>query len=418
MTTTAIREPQPDRVDADVQALARLTDTARPGYTRTAYTDLDLAGRDWATRQMRALGLDTRTDAAGNVIGVLAGERPELGAIMTGSHLDTVDGGGRFDGIVGFVGALEAVRLLAESGTHLQHDLVIVSFFNEEPNRYGLSCVGSRALAGRLTGEHLALRDDDGVHFADALTAAGVDVNGLDSARLRPGQLAAFLELHIEQGPLLEELGCQVGLVTSITGVSRFRALFAGRRGHAGTTPMSRRADAGCAAAASVLAVERIASTHDHARGTTGSVTFSPDAVNVISDAADVRGELRSPDGEWLEHAMATLTRTVTAESASRSVTVEVDWLSHERPVPMDGSLGHILSDTIGVLGYDQARLYSGAEHDAAVMASICPTGMLFVPSHDGLSHCPQEWTDPADIFAGIHTLTTALAAADRQRLD
>lgn len=409
-----VAEPQASRLQADLDSVSEFTDRSVPGWTRTALSPWDRVARVWAQRQLRDLGLATWVDAAGNVLGRWPGTDPTLPALMTGSHLDTVEGGGRFDGVVGFAGGVETVRVLQESDVRLRHDLIVASFFNEEPNRFGLSCIGSRAMTGRLTAEHLRLVDSQGGTFGTALTTCGLDIGNLGSARLTPDQVGLFLELHIEQGPMLEEQESQIGLVTSITGVSRFRALFHGRRGHAGTTPMDRRADAGCAAAGTVLAVEQIGSAHDHSRGTTGFVAFTPEAVNVISDLAEVRGELRSPVGEWLADARSQLEDRAHEEGARRSVEVDLDWLSHEHPVRMGDDVLALLDSVVRGLGYRQSRLYSGAEHDAAVMAGLCPTGMVFVPSRGGLSHCPEEWTDIEAITAGVHVLAQAMVAADR----
>jgi len=406
-------EPSAERVEADLAALAALTDRDRPGWTRMALTEAELEGRQWALRQLRDLGLRTRADAAGNVIGVLEGSSAGAGALMTGSHTDTVDGGGRFDGVVGFVGALEAVRLIKESGRTLRHDLVVADFFGEEPNRFGLSCVGSRALAGRLTPAHLDLTDAAGQRFGAALAQSGIDAGRAVRARLEPGYVRAFIELHVEQGPVLERAGSQVGLVTSITGVTRFRALFTGVRGHAGTTAMPDRRDAGCAAAGTVLAVERIASAHEHARGTTGSVLFTPDAVNIVTGQAELTGELRSPDGDWLGYAREELLGAARAESAGRGVQLDWQWLPSEPPVPLDGTLLGVCQRATSRLGYQAALMYSAAEHDAAVLAALGPAAMIFIPSRDGRSHCPEEWTDTGDVLAGVHALTECLLSAD-----
>jgi N-carbamoyl-L-amino-acid hydrolase len=405
--------PSAERVEADLAALAALSDRSRPGWTRVALTTVEAEGRQWALRQLRDLGLRTRTDAAGNVFGVLEGSSAGAGALMTGSHTDTVDGGGRFDGVVGFVGALEAVRLIRESGRTLRHDLVVADFFGEEPNRFGLSCVGSRALAGRLTPAHLDLTDAGGQRFGAALSRAGIDAGRLSEARLDPGYVRAFIELHVEQGPVLERAGSQLGLVTSITGVTRFRALFSGERGHAGATAMRDRHDAGCAAAGTVLAVERIASVHEDSRGTTGSVLFTPDAVNVVTGQAELTGELRSPDGSWLSQAREELLGAARDESAGRGVRLDWQWLPSEPPVPLDVSLVGLCQRATARLGYRASLMYSAAEHDAAVLAGLGPAAMIFVPSRDGRSHCPEEWTDTSDVLAGVHALAECLITAD-----
>jgi len=405
--------PSAERVEADLAALAALSDPSRPGWTRMALTEIEREGRQWARRQLRDLGLDTRTDAAGNVIGVLEGSSAGAGALMTGSHTDTVDGGGRFDGVVGFIGALEAVRLIRESGRTLRHDLVVADFFGEEPNRFGLSCVGSRALAGRLSPAHLDLTDAAGQRFGAALEQGGIDPGRLGQARLDPGYVRAFIELHVEQGPNLERAGSQLGLVTSITGVTRFRALFTGERGHAGATAMRDRHDAGCAAAGTVLAVERIASGREDSRGTTGSVLFTPDAVNVVTGQAELTGEMRSPDGEWLSYAREELLGAAQAESDRRGVQLDWQWKPSEPPVPLDGTLLGLCQRATARLGYRQSLMYSAAEHDAAVMAALGPAAMIFVPSRDGRSHCPEEWTDTSDVLAGVHALAECLLTAD-----
>jgi N-carbamoyl-L-amino-acid hydrolase len=405
--------PSAERVAADLAALAAISDRSRPGWTRIALTEAEREGRHWALRQLRDLGLETRMDAAGNVIGVLEGSSAGAGALMTGSHTDTVDGGGRFDGVVGFIGALEAIRLIRESGRTLRHDLVVADFFGEEPNRFGLSCVGSRALAGRLSPAHLDLTDAAGQRFGAALEQAGLDAAHLDRARLDPGYVRAFIELHVEQGPHLERAGSQIGLVTSITGVTRFRALFTGERGHAGATAMRDRHDAGCAAAGTVLAVERIASAREDSRGTTGSVLFTPDAVNVVTGQAELTGEMRSPDGEWLSYARRELLDAAQAESDRRGVHLDWQWQPSEPPVPLDGTLLGLCQRATARLGYRQSLMYSAAEHDAAVMAALGPAAMIFVPSRDGRSHCPEEWTHTSDILAGVHALAECLITAD-----
>ncbi|MFC9223810.1 M20 family metallo-hydrolase [Streptomyces hygroscopicus] len=417
---TMVRDAVPlrERIDTDMKELAEIVDGSQPGWTRTALSEADTAGRRWALRRMRAAGLEAHIDPAGNVIGRLPGRDPAAGAILTGSHTDTVAGGGRFDGNVGFVGALEAVRALREADRRLDHDLVVVNFFSEEPNDFGLSCVGSRALTGQLTQEHLALTDDRGNRYADALTVGGIDPAEMTRARLDAATVRAFLELHIEQGPVLEEQGAQIGLVSTITGLARFRALFHGRRDHAGTMPMASRQDAGCAAAGTVLAVERIASAHEHGRGTIGSVTFTPEAVNIVSDRAEVFGELRSPEREWLEYAQKALLGAAGDEASRRGVTLDFSWLPSKEPADMSPALLDVCTDVVAGLGYSHSRMYSGAEHDAAIMAQFCPTAMIFVPSHDGRSHCPEEWTDSDDILAGVHALTESITRVDSAAFD
>lgn len=411
-------QPVAERIGDDLAALARLTDSSAPGWTRPAFTELDVAGRQWVATQMRDVGLEVTEDSAGNIIGRLAGQRPELGAIATGSHTDTVEGGGRFDGNVGVTGALEAVRLLRENDILLDHDLLVIDFFNEEPNRWGTSCLGSRALTGTLPKDYFERLSKDGEALGDALGRSGIDAASmLDAATfVQRANVKAFVELHVEQGPVLQRVGSQIGIVTSITGVSRFEALFRGRQDHAGTTSMLDRRDAGCAAAGVVLAVERIAEGYETGRGTTGQVLFTPDAVNVVSEEAVITGEFRSPDDEWLSYAQTQLQQAAAKEGARRDVEVSLDWLPNQGSVPMADELLTALESTASQLDLVASKLYSGAEHDAAIMARIAPTAMVFVPSVDGRSHCPEEFTELSDIAAGTAVLANALIEIDRVR--
>lgn len=403
----------PERIADDLTSLEAIVDPDSAGWTRSALTETDVAGREWIRRRMIDAGLETRIDPAGNVIGRLAGSRGDGRAIMTGSHTDTVEGGGRYDGNVGVTAALEAVRTLRESATVLAHDLLVVDFFSEEPNRFGLSCVGSRALMGDLTRAHLERLDPRGERFGDHLVSAGIDPARIRDAALDTSQVTAFVELHIEQGPYLELQGSDIGLVTSITGIRRFRAAFQGRRDHAGTTPMDRRQDAGCAAAGSVLAIERIASAHRDGRGTTGLVTFAPDAVNVVTERAELWGEFRSPDLGWLAGAGDAFHEAAENESVARGVELELEWLPSEEPAVMAAPLLDLTSTVVDRLGLTQSRLYSGAEHDAAIIAKKIPTTMIFIPSQDGRSHCPEEFTAAADIVDGATVLLNTLIALD-----
>jgi len=405
--------PLVERIELDLETLAGIVDPDRSGWTRTALTEIDTAGRHEVLRMMRGAGMRAGIDGAGNVIGRLLGRRPGR-SIMVGSHTDTVDGGGRFDGNVGVVGAVEMVRAFREADIELDHDLVVVAFFSEEPNRFGLSCIGSRALTGQLTADHLALSDGSGTRFGDVLGDARLEAGGLLGAAMDLSTVDAFVELHIEQGPHLEATGSQIGLVETITGISRFRALFGGRRDHAGTTPMNLRHDAGCAAAGTVLAVERIASASVHGKGTTGHVTFTPEAINVVTEHAEMAGEFRGPDAEWLTRAQESLATAAADEGAMRGVGVELEWLPLQAPVPMSGRLIDTCAAAVDELGYRRSTLFSGAEHDAAIMARVLPTAMLFVPSAGGRSHCPEEWTELGDITAGTTALALTIIRIDR----
>ena len=413
--TREVRAPEPERLEHDWSELSRLRDDSEPGWTRQTFSEPERESRHWVAARMRAAGLDVRIDAIGNVIGELAGTVPGLPALAVGSHTDTVPGGGRFDGVIGVLGAIEAVRLLRESGRRLSHPLRVVDYYNEEPNRFGLSCLGSRALAANLTADHLALTDDDGRTLAETLIADGRDPSAIASCAWRPGEIAASLELHIEQGPVLEREGATLGVVTAIAGIARLRAVFTGRRDHGGTMPMGLRRDASCTAAGTVLAIERIAAAGAGSVGTVGEIRLTPEAPNVVTEHALVTAEFRSPDAEWFAHAREQLEAAVAQEAAPRGVAARVDWLPPEPPTAMDPFIQDLLAEGISRLGHEARRLYSGAGHDAVQLARLAPAGMIFTPSRDGRSHTPEEWTDLADVVAGVHALTEGLLLLDER---
>jgi N-carbamoyl-L-amino-acid hydrolase len=414
--TPDVRFPDTARLTLDLEEIAGLVDSSRPGWSRVAMTEVDTDSRHWVAERMRSAGLEVRIDGIGNVIGTLAGTGAARRAIVIGSHTDTVDGGGRYDGIVGVLGAIEVARLLQESGIRLHHDLRVVDFYNEEANRFELSCLGSRALAGSLTGEHLSATDDTGRTLGAALEAAGWS-DPLSGTRWSPDEVLGFLELHIEQGPVLEREGLPLGVVTSIAGISRFRTLFSGRRDHAGTMPMALRHDAGCAAAGVVLAVERIASRAAEAVGTVGSVTFTPEATSVVTESALVTAEFRSPDPGWFTLAREQIAEAAASEAAARGLGHEVTWLPWERPTAIDPRLADGIGRSIERLGHPAARLYSGAGHDGVQMARLGPIGMIFIPSQDGRSHCPEEYTGITDIAVGVHALAQSVLTLDKEGL-
>jgi N-carbamoyl-L-amino-acid hydrolase len=411
-----LRDPESQRIEEDLGDLAKLRHPDLAGWSRPTFTDVEQESRRWVAARMRAAGLEVKVDGIGNLIGVLPGQAHSRRAIVVGSHTDTVEGGGRFDGTVGVLGALETVRLLRESGILLQHDLRVVDYFNEEPNRFGLSCLGSRALAANLGPEHLAIADDEGVTLAAELQKQGLDPAAIPGCAWSADEVLASVELHIEQGPILEQRQVGLGVVTAIAGIARLRAVFRGRRDHAGTRPMSLRQDAGCSAAGTILAIERIAASGADAVGTVGEVRFAPAATNVVSEAALLTAEFRSPDPGWFVLAREQLEQAVSQESQRRGVRGRVDWLPPEPPTAMDPGLSDLIAEAIADLGHDALRLYSGAGHDAVQMARLGPAGMIFIPSKDGRSHQPEEWTDSSDISRGVHALAASVVRIDRWR--
>ncbi len=405
--------PPPDlkRLAADLETLSSYRDPDAPGWTRPVFSAVDRRAREWVRTRMSEAGLEVTVDTAGNLLGLLRGTSGEPGALLTGSHTDTVMGGGRFDGIVGVLGAIEVVRCLRAAGISLGHDLVVTDFLGEEPNDFGLSCVGSRAMAGALDEAHLEVRDSRGRSLGEALAAGGGDPARLREARWSPGSVHCYVELHIEQGPRLEETGTPIGVVTGIVGIHRLLARLERRPDHAGTTPMEQRRDALDGAAETVLAIERLA------RGgvaTAGRLEIKPAALNVVPAEAELWAEARSDDEEWLVAFKESIEEELGAVAKRRRLATSLDWRSREPPVPVTDWVADAVHRATRSLRLTALSMPSGAGHDASYMARLGPMGMIFVPSRGGRSHCPEEWTDLAHIGQGVAALAETLCLVDR----
>jgi N-carbamoyl-L-amino-acid hydrolase len=413
ITAESLR-PNAERLAADLKALAEYTDSVAPGWTRQVFSDPYRASRQWTRHHMEEAGLETHIDAAGNIVGVLPGRNPSLPVLMTGSHTDTVHGGGRFDGMVGVLGSIELARTLRDAGLQFERDLVVVDFLGEEANPYGISCIGSRSIAGVLKPEHLDRTDHEGNKLGDVMTAFGLNPNQAISQAWKPGSIHSYVELHIEQGPLLERRGTSIGVVTAIAGIDRLMAQFHGRPDHAGTTPMDGRQDALLAAASAILTIEREAcGAPIHGVSTTGRIESSPGAFNIVPDDAKIWAELRSIDPAWLGEVKMRIAQEIAEEADKRGVHTMVEWLSDQAPVQATKLVQDQIAQAADAIGLSWEAVPSGAGHDAAHIASIAPMGMIFVPSQGGRSHVPEEFTDISDISQGVHVLGAALARLD-----
>ncbi len=409
-----------DRLWGDVMALAEITDPARP-YTRRSFTALFLEGRALLAQRFADAGMTTRIDAAGNLIGRIEGSNPALGVIAVGSHSDTVPSGGRFDGIAGVATGLEIARALRDSGTRLRHTLEIIDFLAEEPSEYGLSCVGSRGMSGALDEEMLDLTEPKGETLGSALRRVGGDPKRLGGAKR--DDIRAFLELHIEQGIVLESRSLDVGIVTSIVGIRRIEVVFQGEADHAGTTPMTLRRDALVAAAHTVVSVRKTAE-HLAAEGsgyfvaTIGLLTVDPSASNVVPGRCRLVIDARTTDvsltGQFVE---AIDRESSTHAEAARVTRVSFVTLSDGPPVACDENLRSALRRGANELGLEQMDLPSGAGHDAAFMSRIAPSAMVFVPCRAGKSHAPEEWADREALAAGAAVIYQAVRNLDQSLL-
>lgn len=398
-------------------ALAEITDPARP-YTRRSFTALFLQGRGLIAQRFADAGLTTRIDAAGNLIGRIEGRKPELGVIAVGSHSDTVPSGGRFDGIAGVATGLEIARALRDSGTRLDHTLEVIDFLAEEPSEYGLSCVGSRCMTGSLDGKMLDLVEPGGEKLRDALRRVGGDPDRLDQARR--SDIRAFLELHIEQGIVLESQSLDVGVVTSIVGIRRIEIVFEGEADHAGTTPLHLRHDALVAAANAVAIVRRIAEEldgegSDYFVATVGILAVEPSASNIVPGRCRLIIDARTTNLALTTRFVAAVDReSEAAATGARVRRSAFTTLSDGPPVACDPDLQTLLHEAACNLGLAQTDLPSGAGHDAAFMSRICRSAMVFVPCRAGKSHAPEEWVDKDALAAGAAVILQAVKALDR----
>lgn len=369
--------PEAERIERDVSELATIRDPEHPGWTREVFSESYRSSREWVAAKMREVGLDVRRDETGNLVGVLHGARPDAPALVTGSHTDTVVGGGRFDGVVGVLGALELVRQLRERDIELTRDLVVVDFLGEESNDFGLSCLGSRALAAELTPADLDRANGEGIRLGDRYAAFGVDPSGVlaaDWARRNP--LHCYVELHVEQGPVLERKEVPIGVVTAIAGIERLLATFHGRPDHAGTRPMDDRRDAMVAAAEAVLAIEREGcGAPVHGVATATRLTTQPDSPNVVPGTVRLRAEMRSIDQEWLTTARRRLVEEIAGKARERGVDVDFAWTSDNDTVKASTEIHDALAKAADGNGLAWTPVPSGATHDAVHLARLCPWG-------------------------------------------
>jgi N-carbamoyl-L-amino-acid hydrolase len=410
-----------ERIDAarlwdDLMALGEITEPDRP-YTRRSFSRLFDQGRDWLGQRMREAALATRVDAAGNLIGRRDGKDPAKSVIVVGSHSDSVPSGGRFDGMAGVIAGIAIARALEEGGIELEHPLEVIDFLAEEPNEFGLSCIGSRGITGCLTAAHLQLADSKGETLAAAMTRVGGDPARIDAARR--GDIEAAFELHIEQGPVLEREAVDIGVVTAIVGITRFEIEFRGTAGHAGTTPMAGRRDPLIAAAYMVgwvrdRALLLAARGRGHFVATVGVIEALPGGSNVIPGSARIVIDARCEDRSLMEEFRAAL--DAEGPLAARAANVELGRLvvlSDTLPAACDPRLRAVLRRGAAALGLSSMPMASGAGHDMAFLSQIAPAAMIFIPCKDGRSHTPEEWAGAGALASGTHVLLRAIRDID-----
>ncbi len=412
----AILAADPARIERALEDIARRS-LPGAGITRWGYSQLEREAHELFAAHFRALGLECRTDAAGNTIATLPGTDPALAHLGTGSHLDSVPHGGRFDGIAGSVAAMEVARMLVHAGIRPRRSIRFVAFATEEGARFGQACLGSRMIAGLTSAEDLdALEDRDGVTAADALRGVGLDPACVHEARWHPGEVEAFIELHIEQGGILAASKTPIGVVDVISGSTRLAIDLTGTASHTGGTPMYQRADALAAAAAVVLTAERVANDNRH-RGTrisVGKIDVEPGSITTIPGFCRVYVDVRDVDPRRQRDTANEVISAAHSIAQERGVGVTAKLLADTSPVTLPLAVQRHIVDAAASMGLGYRVMPSGASHDTQMIDRVCRGGMVFVPSlNGGVSHAPDEYSLATDIARGTDVLVRALLSID-----
>jgi hydantoinase/carbamoylase family amidase len=408
-------EPDQQRITRDIKKLSEITSKEESGYTRISFSDEDRRARDYLVKLMRTeANLKVKTDAVGNIIGRRSGKK-ESPCIMIGSHLDTVRGGGRFDGVAGVIAGLEVARIFEKKRHEMLHPLEVVIFLAEEPSPFGISTIGSRGMAGLLSEKLFnSLSDGDGRTLGQALKEMGGNPNRIKEAIKSPNDVLVYLELHIEQGRKLYSQNNIIGVVTGITGIYRGKIEIIGSSEHSGTTSMDDRKDALAAASEIILSLERICRNLGEIVGTIGNIEVYPNSINVIPGKVVLNMDLRSLKGSKAQTAISKLNEFIRKMQIERDITVKSKMEMSSRPVKFSSNIIKRICKICEQLNIPFQEISSGAGHDASHISELGTTCMVFVPSKDGKSHCPQEWTEFEHICQGTMVLAKAIEEIDR----
>ncbi len=398
-----------ERLNRRLAELGQFGANPEGGVSRVAYGEADLAAREWVLGLMADAGLDAGIDGVGNLVGRKPGTVSGLRPISIGSHIDSVPGGGNYDGQVGSMGAVEVAQTLADAGHALRHPLEVLIFQNEEGGK-----TGSRAVVGVVQPRELDVVTASGMSTRDGIAAIGGDAGALDAVRRQPGDIAAFLELHIEQGAVLEREGVRIGVVEGIVGIRRWFVVVEGFANHAGTTPMNQRRDAMVTAARIIDHVNDVALTTPGSQvATVGRLEAEPGVPNVVPGRVTFTLEIRDLAMEKIASVFETIEAGAHEIAARNDTSVVFDEFYESRAAPTEERIRALIEESAEGLGLPHMRMPSGAGHDAQSMADIGPIGMIFVPSVDGISHSPRELSHPEDITAGADVLLHTILKID-----
>lgn len=401
------------RLQREIDELALISENSPPVVTRILFSEADLRGRGFVKNLCREAGLLVRDDAVGNIFARWEGKEKNLPPVATGSHIDAIPNAGKFDGVVGVLGALEALRALQNNNFQPRRSIELIIFTAEEPTRFGIGCLGSRLLAGKLSREKInSLRDREGLSLDEWRKKAGCDMNDLSSVKLATDSYSAFVELHTEQGPLLERENIPIGVVEKIAAPSTLRIQLTGVGGHAGAVLMPERHDALLAGAEISLAVENTAKTSGSRDmvGTTGVFRIEPGAVNSVPCRAWLEIDLRDTQVETRDAALERIEKSAHEICERRGVELQMERVNCDAPAICDPQLVETVVGVCEELKLPLKKMISRAYHDSLFMAQICPTTMIFIPCRDGVSHRPDEFSSPEQIENGVRVLANMLA--------
>jgi len=401
------------RLTSEIEELALISDAEAPAVTRIVFTPTDLRARAWFLARCKEAGLAIRQDAIGNIFARWNGQDPAAAAVATGSHIDAIPNAGKYDGVVGVLGGLEAIRALQKSGFTPKRSIELILFTSEEPTRFGIGCLGSRLLSGSLSPDAAKkLTDKDGASIEQVRRLAGFQ-GELETVKLIAGHYQAFVELHIEQGPLLEQKHIPLGIVSKIAAPSSFRIFIEGSGGHAGGVLMPDRRDALCAASELILAIEHQAKSSGSTDtvATVGICEVFPGAVNSIPSHVNLSVDIRDTNLQRRDSLIAAVDASCHTITAKRGVAIRKELVNADAPGDCAAGIVETLSESCRKHGMSFLTMVSRAYHDSLFMSQIAPVGMLFIPCRNGYSHRPDEYSSPEDIARGTQVLAETLAS-------
>ncbi|MGC2528909.1 MAG: M20 family metallo-hydrolase [Candidatus Acidiferrum sp.] len=402
-----------ERLQAEIEELAKISDAEPPAVTRVVFSETDVRAREWFIQRCWEAGLEVDRDAVGNMFARWSGTEPDAPVVGTGSHIDAIPNAGEYDGVVGVLGGLEAIRALQRSGFQPKHSIELLLFTSEEPTRFGIGCLGSRLLSGTMSPELARkLVDKDGASLEEVRGKAGF-VEPLEDVELDGDYYKAFVELHIEQGPLLEQKKIPLGIVTSIAAPASYKFSVEGAGGHAGGMLMPDRRDALCAAAELILAIESAAKSSGaiDTVATVGICNVFPGAVNSIPSRVDLTLDVRDTSPDRRDAAMRAIEAARQTIAAKRGVIIREELVNADAPAECAPEIIETLSLACAKYQFASMPMVSRAYHDSLFMSRIAPVGMLFIPCRNGYSHRPDEYASPEDIERGVLVLAETMAS-------